>query len=90
MTFLGFGKRRTAPDDAIRHRILAWTREAAGLSEDSVVKVNDTLCPDPACPGLETIILVMEKGRRTRAFKVEKPMAEVSRSDVAAALPDEA
>jgi hypothetical protein len=90
MAFLGFGRRREPSDDAARQRIVAWTRQAIGLPEETVVKVNEILCPDPACPGLETIVLVMPKGRRTRAFKVGKPMAEVSRADVAAALIGEA
>lgn len=90
MAFLGFGKRRDASDLAVRDRIVAWTCEAGGLSGEIVVKVNEILCPDPACPGLETVILVMAMGQRTRAFKVGKPMGEVTQSEVAAALRGEA
>lgn len=50
------------------------------------MKVNEILCPDPSCPGLETIILVMRAGRKTQAAKVEKPLAEVTRAEVETAL----
>lgn len=64
----------------------AWAREAAGLGGADVVKVNEVLCPDPSCPGYETVILLMQAGRRTRAVKVAKPVAEVTRADVAASV----
>ena len=51
-----------------------------------MVKVNEILCPDPSCPGLETIILVMRPGRKTQAAKVGKPLADVTRVEVESAL----
>lgn len=87
MALFGFGRSaRVPPDDADRRRIEAWAREAAALSEADVVKVNEVLCPDPACPGFETVILLMRTGQRTRAVKVAKPIAEVSQTDVAGAV----
>ena len=87
MALFGFGRSaRVPPDDGHRRRVEAWVREAAGLREADVVKVNEVLCPDPACPGFETVILLMRVGQRTRAIKVAKPIAEVSRADVASAV----
>jgi hypothetical protein len=34
---------------------------------------NEIVCPDPACPGTETVILVMVPSRPTRACKVAAP-----------------
>lgn len=87
MALFGFGRpARVPPDDGHRRQVEAWVREEAGLREADVVKVNEVLCPDPACPGFETVILLMRKGQRTRAVKVAKPVAEVSHADVAGAL----
>ncbi|MHC2000508.1 hypothetical protein ACYQR9_08690 [Methylobacterium sp. CM6241] len=84
MALLGFGRRRDPPDDTARRNVESWVR--ALVEPESVVKVNEILCPDPSCPGLETIILVMRAGRKTQAAKVEKPLAEVTRAEVETAL----
>jgi len=60
---------------------------ALGLLPDgSSVTVSEILCPDPACPDLETVILVMRAGAKTRAFKIAKPIEAVTEQDVASAL----
>ena len=84
MRFLGFGKPR--PENGHRQRVAAWAREAAGLPAEAIVKVNEILCPDPACPGLETVLLIMVPGQRTRAVKVAKPADAVTQADVVAAV----
>lgn len=87
MALFGFGRSvRVPPDDGRRGQVEAWVREAAVLREADIVKVNEVLCPDPACPGFETVILLMRAGERTRAVKVAKPIAEVSQADVAIAV----
>jgi hypothetical protein len=58
----------------------------AHLPEGSSVTVNEILCLDPACPDLETVILVMREGEKTRACKIAKPMAAVTEQDLARAL----
>ena len=80
MALFGFGRAR--PDDAQRRRIAAWAREAGNFGEDTVLKVNEIVCSDPACPGFETVILVQEPGRRTEARKIAKPLGEVGEPDV--------
>ena len=87
MALFGFGRPAKAPaDDAPRRRVEAWAREAAALGAEDVVKANEIRCPDPACPGFETVILIMRAGQRTRAVKIDKPIAEVTLADVAATL----
>jgi hypothetical protein len=53
---------------------------------DWSVAVNEIICADPACPGSETVILVMAPGRRSVALKVLKPMAETTAADLAEVL----
>ena len=86
MALFCFGRRPSPTDGAVRDAILAWTRAAAGLGADGVVKVNEIVCADPACPGMETILLLMPPGHPTRAVKIAKPMATVTEGDVILAL----
>lgn len=81
MALFGFG--RAKPAEGVRRQVEEWARAACGADAETVIKVNEIVCPDPACPGFETCILVMQPGLRTRAFKVAKPVAEVTQSDVA-------
>lgn len=88
MRFGLFGKGaadKTAASEAAT-RIKADIRDLLGLPEDAVIAVNEILCADPACPGTETVILVMNPGEKTRAFKLQSAMAEATRDMLAAAL----
>jgi hypothetical protein len=72
-------------DDEARAALAALkerARTVLSLSDGATVAVNEIVCADPACPGLETVILVMEPGRRTRALKVAKAAAEVTDEDL--------
>lgn len=89
MALFGFGRPRL--DDAARRRVEAWSQQAwAGdpRSGDGgfIVKANEIVCADPACPGVETVILILAAKRRSRAFKVPKPLSEVTQDDVARAI----
>jgi len=59
-------------------RIKTLVREIAGLPAAAAIAVNEILCADPACPGTETVILVMNPGEKTKAFKLAMAMAEVT------------
>ena len=52
----------------------------------TTLAVNEITCLDPACPGLETVILVMEPGHKTRAYKIAKALDGVTEQDIRAAL----
>lgn len=71
--------------DGLKDRI----RRHLGLGDDDGVTISEIACPDPACPGTETAILVMRPHRRTVALKVAKPLGDIDEADIAAlALPD--
>lgn len=59
-------------------RIKAEVRAILGLTEAAAIAVNEILCADPACPGSETVILVMNPAEKTKAFKLQTTMAEVT------------
>jgi hypothetical protein len=65
--------------------VKAWAA-AAGLPADAVLAVDEIVCTDPACPGVETVVLLMRPGEKTRACKVAKALAEVTEQDIREAL----
>lgn len=75
------------PDPAVVSAIRTWVFEHIDPSaEDITVSVNEIDCNDPACPGVETVVLIIEKGKKTRACKVGKKMEEVTKGDLRTAL----
>jgi len=89
---LGFGGllrnafRRDRPDREAVERVKDWTRRALGAAPDTAFSVSEIVCADPSCPGTETVILVMEPGKKTRALKVSKALDAVTEEDVRGAL----
>ena len=88
MRFGLFGKGATAKADAklAAERLKAQVRATLGLPETAAIAVNEIICADPACPGTETVILVMKPGEKTRAFKLQMAMGEVTAQALAEAL----
>lgn len=93
MRFGLFGKPDTrkggeakAEAKAVAERLKVQVREMLGLAEATAIAVNEIICADPACPGSETVILVMKPGEKTRAYKLQMAMAEVTAEALAEAL----
>ena len=74
------------PDKAAVERVKGLARAAIPAAPGTVFAVNEIACNDPGCPGVETIIIVMEPGRKTRACKVLKALDDVTEQDVREAL----
>ena len=81
----GRGKREEGEAD-IAARVKRQVRELLALPENAVIAVNEILCADPACPGTETVVLVMNPGEKTRAYKVQSALAELTPEALAQAL----
>ncbi len=86
MNLLGAFRKRPSPDAAARARVADIARRLGGFGPEVTLAVNEIVCTDPACPGTETVILVMVPGARSRACKVAKALESVTEEDVAAAL----
>jgi hypothetical protein len=82
----GRNKREAAGADAAA-QVKRQVRELLALPDEAVIAVNEILCADPACQGAETVILVMKPGEKTRAFKVQTGLAELTPEALAQALP---
>ena len=85
MLRFGFGK-KDQRDPAVVERMKAVAREALDLSEDVALSINEIQCADPACPVLETIILIMEPGKKTRACKAHGAIDAMDAEQLRAAL----
>src|SRR4051812_15530528 len=69
-----------------------WCCACCGVSRSrpspgsSTLAVNEIACLDTACPGVEAVILVMEPGQKTRAYKIAKALDGVTEQDIRDAL----
>jgi hypothetical protein len=73
-------------DRAAIERVKVWAQEALGNPAGTAIAVNEIACTDPACPGVETVLLIMEPGAKTRACKIAKALDTVSEQDVRVAV----
>ena len=65
-------------DVAALVRIKQSVRHILKLHDDATVAANELICADPACPGTETVILIMVPGQRTKAAKVMAAASDVT------------
>lgn len=77
---------RPKPGREAAGQVKGWISAALALGPETPVTVSEIVCRDPSCPGTETVMLVMERGRKTRAYKVSKALDEVTEQDVRNAL----
>lgn len=77
------------PSQAERDKAAAikqHVRAVFGLSEETTVSVSEIQCGDASCPGTETVILIMQPGVKTKAYKVLAPLLDVDVAAVERAL----
>jgi hypothetical protein len=77
-------RKKPPRDAAALERVRSWCLLALGGEAD--LTISEVECADPACPGLETFILVMRPGEATQASKVRKPLAAITEADIREAL----
>jgi len=66
-------------------RIKAWTHELLALDDDATTTVAELRCAEPDCPDVETVVGILEVGNN-RKIKIFKPVSEVDRADISAAV----
>lgn len=91
MTFVSLKawRARSAERAGLAARLKAEIAAALGLGEADALAVNEIACPDPGCPDMETVVLVMRAGEPTRALRVRRPMEAVDAHDLAALAADD-
>ena len=53
-----------------------------GLGEEDYVMVTELRCAEEGCPPLETVIAVMRKDRQKHAYKIHKPIGDITAADL--------
>ena len=77
---LGF-IRKSGSDSGASERLRDWTRTRFALTDDETVMVSEVACAVPGCPPIETH-LVFWTARGRHHFKIFKPLADVTESDL--------
>ena len=72
--------------EAIKGWIRTHLKDGRTAPEDVAVTVSEIICNDPACPGTETVVLIMRPYHTTKAVKFAKSMDEVVETDIVASL----
>lgn len=73
---------RSAERSALTATLKRDVTAALALGPEDAVTVNEIACPDPGCPDLETIILIMRVGEPTRALRIRRTMDAVTQADL--------
>jgi hypothetical protein len=81
----GSGGRNDA-DKQRAEAIKSGIRRALSLSVETAITVSEIACADPVCPVLETVILIMEPGQKTRAYKLHGALNDLDPEAIRAAL----
>lgn len=63
-------------------RVKRWVEEIWGIQEEESVMVAELRCMEPGCPLVETSISLLG-GSKSRQDKVHRPVADVTREDIA-------
>jgi hypothetical protein len=66
--------------------LTAHARTVMAADDDTAVSVNAHDCDEPGCCGARTIVLVMRPKRPTEAVRIDKPLEQVTRTDLSEAL----
>ncbi len=64
--------------------IKGWITERFGLSDADLVSVAELACHEPGCPPIETVVTVHGADGQRRTWRLHKPVAEITATDVEA------
>jgi hypothetical protein len=66
--------------------VAGWAREELGLDPAAAIRVEERESNDPRCSPVVTQLTVENPGEEPYSFHIERPLAEVERMDVVAAI----
>ena len=78
--------RLTANDPAVVGRLKDWVRARLALDDAIPIVVAELRCSDPECPDVETVVAVLDVPGAPRKYRLFKPVAELTTTDLEAVL----
>jgi len=63
-----------------------YARTVISADDDTVISVSERDCGDPDCGGARTIVLIMHPRRPTEAVKIDKPLEQITQTELSDAL----
>jgi hypothetical protein len=73
------------PDATATARVKAWVTAALDPGDERTILVTELACTEPGCPPVETVIALLGPEEREQ-WKLHKPVAAITASDVRSAL----
>jgi hypothetical protein len=70
----------------VEEQVTEWAREELGLDPAAQVVVQEKASNDPRCSPLVTELRISSPDEETYSFHIERPLDEVTRMDVVAAI----
>jgi hypothetical protein len=67
-------------------RLKEHARTVINADDETVVSVSERDCGDPGCGGARTIVLIMHPRRPTEAVKIDKPLEQITQTELSDAL----
>ena len=61
-------------------------RTVINADDETVVSISERDCGDPGCGGVRTIVLILHPRRPAEAVKIDKPLEQITQSDLTDAL----
>ena len=71
--------------NAVR-KLKEQARTAINADDETIVTISERDCGDPGCGGVRTIVLIMHPTRPTEAVKIDKPLEQITQTDLSEAL----
>jgi len=74
---------RLAPkaDPETLKALKAEARRFFAAADDATISIMELDCADTDCPGIETVIALLDSGQRPRVVRFRKPVAKIGPAD---------
>jgi hypothetical protein len=84
--FLFFPRKTSDQRSKAVRELKEHARRVINADDATVVSISERDCGDPGCAGARTTLLIMHPGRSTEAVKIDKPLEQITRTDLSDAL----
>jgi hypothetical protein len=85
MTVVFFPRASNHQWNAVR-KLREHARTALNADHETIITISERDCGDPLCGGARTIVLIMHPRRPTEAVKIDKPLEQITQTDLCNAL----